>query len=456
VTVASDFTSLVDYYPHWVDYRRWYGRVPGVQVAVRHGGELVASFARGRSDLDTRAELRTDHLFRIASHSKSVAAVIVLQLVEQGRVRLDDPVSLHLPELEGTKLADRTLGELLSHGGGVIRDSEDGDFWQGMKAFPDRDELFAVARDDSSAVIERNEHFKYSNIGYGLLGMVIETVTGEAFADRVRSAVAERLGLRDLGGEYEPARQSDYAAGHTSLATARHRSTIDHVDTHALAAATGCYATAADLTAFFDALMPGDERLLRFTSSRLQKRRSWEAREGERWYGLGLFLDKIGDTELFGHTGGYPGHITCTLADADDRRVVSVFTNCLDGPATPIARGWYLLQNLARKAAHAPAGDDARRFTGRFGREWGLTDVVLLDGRLFAVDPAADDPADDAVPLEIIDATTLRIAGGRGGNSYGEKMRYTFAGDGVVQTVRGESGMSMAPFATPSDQDGDS
>ena len=333
----------------------------------------------------------------------------------------------------------------------MIRDGEDGDFWQGLKDFPDRDELLAVARSDSSAVIDRNEHFKYSNIGFGLLGLVIEAVTGEAFAERVRTAVAGPLGLRDLGGEYEPARAADYAAGHTSLATARERTTIEHVDTHALAAATGCYATAADLTAFYDALMPGGDRLLRTDSVRLQKRRSWEAREGERWYGLGLFLDKIGDTDLFGHTGGYPGHITCTLADGDGRQVVSVFTNCLDGPATPIARGWYLLHNLARKADHAVAGDDARRFTGRFGREWGLTDVVQLDGRLFALDPAADDPADDAVPLEPVDATTLRIAGGRGGNSYGEMMRYTFAADGAVQTVRGESGMSMQPFATPHD-----
>ncbi len=262
-------------------------------------------------------------------------------------------MSTHLPDLDGTKIADRTVGELFSHSGGVIRDSEDGDFWQGMKDFPGQEELLAIARADSSAVIDRNEHFKYSNIGFGLLGLVIEAVTGETFAERVRTAVAGPLGLRDLGGEYEPARRADYAAGHTSLATARERTTIEHVDTHALAAATGCFATAADLTAFFDALMPGEQRLLRTDSVRLQKRKLWEARQGERWYGLGLFVDKIGDTELFGHTGGYPGHITCTLADGADRRVVSVFTNCLDGPATPIARGWYLLQNLARKADHA-------------------------------------------------------------------------------------------------------
>ena len=66
---TSDFTALIDYYPHWVDYRRWYGRVPGVQVAVRHNGELAASFACGTADLDSGDRLRTDHLFRIASHS---------------------------------------------------------------------------------------------------------------------------------------------------------------------------------------------------------------------------------------------------------------------------------------------------------------------------------------------------------------------------------------------------
>ncbi|HEX4727750.1 MAG TPA: serine hydrolase domain-containing protein, partial [Jatrophihabitans sp.] len=173
--------DTVDYYRSWLDYRRWFLRVPGVQVAIAERGVPVLSAAFGSANLDTGEPLTEQHRFRIASHSKSFAAVAVLQLLEQGRLRLDDPLGERVPELADSPVAAVTVGELLSHGGGVIRDSEDGDFWQGWRDFPDRDGLLAIAIDTSAAVIDRNDRFKYSNIGYGLLALVLEAVGGASF-----------------------------------------------------------------------------------------------------------------------------------------------------------------------------------------------------------------------------------------------------------------------------------
>jgi CubicO group peptidase (beta-lactamase class C family) len=447
--MTPTWTNLLEYYPQWAAYRRWYLRIPGVQLALRRNGDLELATSFGYSDLRDNSPLTSDHLFRVASHSKTFASVLVLQLVEQGTLRLDDTVDLHVPELAGSAVADRTVGELLTHSGGVIRDSEDGDFWQVLRAFPDRAELIDIALASNAAVIERNEHFKYSNISYGLIGLVIERLTAQDFADRVRTNITEPLGLANTGGELDPARRTDYAAGHSALATGRERDVIEHVDTRALAAATGCYATAQDLTAFFSALLPGNDVLLSPDSQRRQRHRHWDVKAGERRYGIGIFLDRVAETELFGHTGGYPGHITCTFADPADGWVLSVLTNSIDGAATPIASGFFQLRNLGREADHATSGDDAARFTGRFGSLWGLLDVVRIDGRLFAVNPAAADPVEDAAPLEVIDDSTLKIVGGRGGNSYGETMRYEFDADGTVRSLRGDSGMTMTPFRIP-------
>ncbi len=443
---SNGWADLLDYYPAWLEYRRWYLRIPGVQYAVRRNNELCASAAIGTSNCATSVPLRSDHLFRIASHSKTLTAVLVLQLVEQGRLRLDDTVASRVPELAESAVADRTLGELLTHSGGIIRDSEDGDFWQSHRPFPDRAELIAIARAGSAAVLARNEHFKYSNIAYGLLGLVIESVTGDCYAARVHEHIAVPLGLSDLGGELDPARAADYAAGHSGLTHARERSVIEHVDTRALAAATGCYATARDLTAFFSALLPGRHTLLDADSQRLQLHRHWQIKQDERHYGIGVFLDHIADTDLFGHTGGYPGHITATFADPGAGWVVSAFTNSIDGAASQLASGFFQLRNLGRKAEHARSDDAATRFTGRFASQWGLLDVIRLDGRLFAVAPAEPDPAEDAAGLEVVDDRTLRIVGGRGGNSYGELMRYEFDAHDAVVTMRGDSGMTMTPF----------
>lgn len=447
--MTGSWSELLDYYPAWLAYRRWYLRVPGVQFAVRHSDELVASGAVGLSDQTTGARLTERHLFRVASHSKTLAAVLVLQLVEQGAVRLDDAVGTHVRELAGSPVSDRTLGELLSHSGGVVRDSDDGDFWQSARPFPGRDELIAIAGSASSATLGRHEHYKYSNIGFGLLGLVIEAVTGDTYAQRVHDRIAVPLGLADLGGEYDPARAVEYASGHSSLAVARERTTIPHVDTRALAAATGSYATARDLTAFFSALLPGRTALLSEQSQRLQRHWQWDVKDGEQHYGLGLFGDTVAGTDLFGHTGGYPGHITASFADAEDEWVVSVLTNAIDGAASELASGLFRLRTLAREADHATCPDEAVRFTGRFASRWGVLDVARLEGRLFALHPTDPDPADAAAGLEVVDDQTLRIVGGRGDNSYAEPMKFSFDPSGAVESVRADSAMTMTPFTPP-------
>ncbi|HTZ43955.1 MAG TPA: serine hydrolase domain-containing protein [Jatrophihabitans sp.] len=440
--------DTLDYYRSWLEYRRWFQRVPGVQVSVAEDGSRRLSAAFGLADEPAGEALTERHLFRIASHSKTFTAVLALRLAEQGRLRLDDPISTHVAGLAGSELAGRTVRELLSHGGGVIRDSEDGDFWQLMCDYPDRDALIAIAAEPSAAVLPRNERFKYSNIGYGLLGLVIEEVTGLSYAEVVAAEIVGPLGLTETGPELAAGRLAEYAAGHSALSYATERTVIEHVDTRALAAATGFYATADELAAFYSALLPGDARLLGDDAQRQLRHHQWRFRDADSHYGLGVILNKIGEHDLFGHGGGYPGHITRTLACPDRRVAVAVLTNAVDGPAESMAVALFRLLDLAASASHQPAPDGAR-FTGRFGSLWGLMDVALLDGRLFALSPTAAGPADDPVALEVVDDRTLRMVSGPGSASIGELMPYDFGPDGAVRSVRGGSGMTMRPFTLP-------
>ena len=82
--------DLVDYYSDWLRYRPGYLRTPGIQAAVRRRGELVLSTVSGLADVNRGDPLTEQHLFRVASHSKSFATVAILQLVSRGALRLDD------------------------------------------------------------------------------------------------------------------------------------------------------------------------------------------------------------------------------------------------------------------------------------------------------------------------------------------------------------------------------
>jgi D-alanyl-D-alanine carboxypeptidase len=440
--VAEVAAAAGPYLESWLDHQRRRQRVPGVQAAVRIGGRLVLSTALGTADLDTGEPLTSRHLFRIASHSKTFTATAVLQLVEAGRMRLDDPIAHWVPAVaeQAPALAAVTVRELLGHQGGVIRDGRDNDHWQLLHPFPDAEELLGLAA-DGGAVFERNEHFKYSNVGYSLLGMAVEAVTGTGYAAHVQQAVVDRLGLADTGPEWDPRRAGDYAAGHSGLLDGEdERLTIPHVDTRAMAAATGFYSTAEDLTAYAAAHLPGDDRLLTEASKRLMQRTESEIRVHDqevRYYGLGMDVRTQGERRLVGHSGGYPGHITRTWIDPEAQVVVSVLTNAVDGPADVLARGLFRLLDLAL-AAPEPVGTDPRpeRFAGRFANLWGVTDVAVLGGRLVLLHPSDPDPTEDHLELRVEDAATLRQESVAGFGSAGETVDYEWTPEGAVARIR--------------------
>jgi len=450
VTTSLTETAVLDaarYVGSWLAFRRRAARVPGVQAAIWFGDGLVLSTADGVADVRSGVPLTTEHLFRIASHSKTFTATAVLQLAEAGALRLDDTAAVWLPFLAGSPVAGVTLREMLTHSSGIIRDGHDSDHWQLARAFPDQAQLQRIALDDA-AVLPANDRFKYSNIAYSLLGLVISAAAGTSYDRYVVTNIVERLGLTRTGPELDPARLAEFAAGHTSLAYADHRVPIEHIDTAAMASATGFYSTAEETVSYAAAHFAGDTRLLGDPAKRLMQRPESEVGGEDGHYGLGLAVETVGGRRLFGHGGGYPGHLTRTLFDPVDRLAVSVFTNTIDGPARALAQGVVRLVDLAARtqsAAVATTDVDLDRFVGRFANLWGVLDVVRFGDQLLALDPGADDPTASPTLLVAQDDTTLRITETGGYGARGESYRYAFAADGSVRSIQGGGGMTSYP-----------
>ncbi|MCH1883123.1 serine hydrolase domain-containing protein [Agrococcus sp. ARC_14] len=407
------------YADRWLAYRRWRLRIPGVQAAVRVGGELLLDTAHGVADASTGEPLTTGHRFRIASHSKSLAALAALRLVDDGRLRLDDAAAVHAPSLRGTDAGALLVRELLSHGGGAVRDGDDVSFWHLLADFPDPERLRAIATSGVERVPASTE-FKYSNIGFGLLGLVIEGVTDTGYAAALDRLVLQPLGLAGMRADLVDGDPGSLVTGHSGLHSSAERAVLDSPNAGALAAATGAIATAGELTDALRAVTEADDRLLSAGARRRMRQRQWTTTGrdgGTAGYGLGLMLGSVDEREWVGHGGAWTGQATRTLVDAERDIVVSVLTNAIDAPAEELAVGVARILGAAQRPQPDPitAGlERSRSFEGTFSSFWARVDVVEIGGRLLGIAPTAADPLQAVDVLEPIGDDRVRITAATG------------------------------------------
>ena len=234
----------LDYVPQWLDHQMRETEQPGCVIAIVHKGKVVLERAFGYADIINRTPLTPRHRFRVASHSKTFTAAGIMKLREAGKLGLDDHIGRHVEGLHPA-VAEATIGQLLSHSAGIVRDGSDTAPWQDRRQFFDADEL----RADLAAppVIEPNTRFKYSNHGYGLAGLVIEAVTGTPYCSWIKQAVIDAAGLEETEPDMPVADPVPVARGHSAKLPLGRRMVIpgDNL-TNALAPATGFVSTARD------------------------------------------------------------------------------------------------------------------------------------------------------------------------------------------------------------------
>ena len=185
--VASSDISIADnaevlaaerMFSAWAEAQIAYRGLPGMVVGVVHDQKLIWSYAFGFADVEKRVPMTTQTRFRIASNSKLFAAIAIMQLREAGKLRLDDPVVKYLPWFKvkpaGPDDGAITIEQLLSHSSGLQREATD--HWSSMD-FPTTAELQRLLP-DRSAAFPPQTRWKYSNLAFGVAGMVVERITG--------------------------------------------------------------------------------------------------------------------------------------------------------------------------------------------------------------------------------------------------------------------------------------
>jgi uncharacterized protein YbbC (DUF1343 family) len=283
------------------------GNIPGGVVLIGHNGKVVYRKAFGMRSLEpTREAMTPDTIFDLASLTKCIAtATSVMQLISEGRVRLNDQVATYLPEFAQNGKEDITVRELLTHFSGLPPDLDLKSSWQG------RNSAFAMAM-QAKPIYPPGTRFLYSDINFETLGFLVEKVTGMTLNDYANAKIFAPLGMKstrflppaDWLSRIAPTQYDEHGKmlrGVVHDPTARR---MGGVAGHA-----GLFSTADDLAIFAQALLSGDKLLSRLDIEKMTTPQQPATATSLR--GLGWDIDsplssnrgELLPVGSFGHTG---------------------------------------------------------------------------------------------------------------------------------------------------------
>ncbi|MEW2392425.1 serine hydrolase [Streptomyces venezuelae] len=299
--------------------------LPAALASVKGPGGRGRMYTAGVGDLATGAAVPRDGQVRIGSNTKAFTAVVVLQLVAEGRIRLDDTVDTYLPGvvrghgIDGRKIKVR---QILQQTSGLPNYTK-GDL---RPRYYEPRELLDIALEYESE-FDPGEDWAYSNTNYVLAGLIVEKVTRHSIAEEIDRRIIKRLGLRHT---YFPAPRDatirePHPKGYLQEAPGAPLRDITELDPSWTWAAGQLISTNSDVNRFYAALLtPG--RLL--PEPQLDQMRTTVAADyfgkGAR-YGLGIVSRPLSCGGLYwGHGGSYPGYETRGGVTEDGRRAVNV------------------------------------------------------------------------------------------------------------------------------------
>ena len=416
----------------------------GLVIGIVHDQDVVWLKAYGNASLDPPAPMRKDSIFRIASHSKLFTAISVLRERDSGRLRLDDPVTDHLPwfDIQNRHPDARpvTVRHLLTHTAGLPRESNH-PAWTEFE-FPEAEAVRDTVADQETTYPTETK-WKYSNLGFTLAGMVAEASSGKAFAMLVNEGILEPLGMDSTSVGPVPAdHQVRLATGYGRRMADGSRQGMPFVDARSFDPATGLSSTVPDMLRFLQWQMRvrdrrSDEVLATNTLLEMQ-RVHWVQPSWDSGWGLGFSVRHTEDRDLVGHGGSYPGYRTQTQLSPEEKVGVVVFTNAGDGNP-----GRYLEKAFAWVAPHLGAEEeetvaydpDWDVYVGTYRNRWGDTSVLRLEDELVVFSPLSESPDRSRGILRPTGEPHVFRLESEGFGAHGELVRFAVNDEGAAVRI---------------------
>jgi CubicO group peptidase (beta-lactamase class C family) len=398
-TSYSEPLAVIDY---WIDSQKDFEEIPGISVAIVKDQQLVWSKGYGYADMQKKVPMDAGTLCSICSISKLFTSVAIMQLWEQGKLRLDDSVSMYLPAFkvqQDFESVPITIRALLTHSAGLPRESKQG-YWTDPFIFPTEQQI-NDSMGKQHTVYPASTMFQYSNLGMSLLGEIVAKVSGMPYDKYVEQNILKPLGLTDTR-PYMPKELwgRQLAVGYGGLQRDGVRRTMPFFQANGIAPAAGFSSSALDLAKFAQwqlrLLNTAKTELLNPSTLKEMQRVQWINPDGRTTWGLGFVVEDVSGSKYVGHGGACPGYMTYVTIEPKSKLGVVVMINAAG--VSPSAYAKTIIGILNRYASDTkettPSPRSLSDYAGIYnGMDWGSEQVFLpWKGRLLSMSFPSNEP----------------------------------------------------------------
>ena len=385
---AADARSFLD---GWIEALLDYERIPGAAIAVIHNREVIHTKGYGFANAERKTPVTPRTRFRIASVTKMLTAIAVMQLRDDGRLQLDDPVANHLdwfhPALRKGSNQQPTIRDLLRHTAGLPCELDHAFRPDPADLAPTREHFIQRAAGIPLDYPVQTRHH-YSNVGYALLGEIVSHLAAQSYEVRLRERITAPIGMSaTFAGRPVASSSGQDATGYSTWPRrgSRRPLAISEQLARSMAPAGGLTSTLEDLSAFalWQLRVLGGEDTGVLQPSTLQEMHSaaWEQPPA----GLGFSIWGMGGLSFVGHQGGCPGFSAFFILCPATQSAVVVLCNGHHAPTFTMAFGAHEIvvpPRLGPSTSCDPAPD--ARLLGFYSDDLAWSDVLVIrrDGEI--------------------------------------------------------------------------
>ncbi len=413
----------------WIRAQMDYHNLPGISVGIIYDQELIYAKGFGYSNLEDKTPATAQTLYRIASISKTFTATAIMQLRDEGKLRLDDPIEKFLPGFNiknpFSDTREITVFQLITHTSGLPRNAGF-PYWTDRK-FPTMKQILE-ALPEQEMIYPPGTQYKYSNLGIALLGEIVSVASGMSYEKYITENILKPLDMTSSSVFLTERDKEKLTVPYSYRFPDGSRRIMPFTDAKGIAPAANITSNIEDMSKYislqFQKGRKGGNQILDSYTLEDMQRVQWLNTNWTSGYGLGFRVWKQNNYTMVGHGGWVAGNRSQISFIPKEKIGIVVLTNADDASPAFFARKILELMMPVIKSAVTPqnpvekADPFWKKFVGIYtDPSWFDTELMIYNNQLvmnsYSI-PPEDTPDSEIKVLTPVGANTFRMSGPNG------------------------------------------